>query len=782
MKHPSYMIRFLKVSCRKVWRKYPEVRPVMAFVLALMFFAVSSISDSEKKFTTWFKKDPTHPAVSAERFPANDECSDYKYNELQLQNKIYQSQVDSHNITGQWMHLNYKDLSFPQVRFLQNLSEDSFASYKSVIRKCSNVSCVLSEVSEDNEYGDLVWNWFLKTGIVIQWGERELQFTKPELKRLWTLSNKLTKEYFHQPEVTSLVKGDVQDGKCFSFSKSQLILSPNCEDISLQVTVGLTHVHLGKWLAQHPSWKNILLKTSYTPHWKNTGWSEDHSSYEALTHEVASFIHFGQAREMTKSFIKETLFKKDWSIQGEMNQQFKIDQWVWRDIKNKHLKDCIDLHKYSVLEPRINRGIASLSTPHPLAQCVRQTANVEFLKLKRSWLLNSSEACSWQKPQLDGSVPASQYFSLWKSTVEKDIDQLEWKIRAQGPKWLKDYQDKEKTLSQVDPTWVYFDCHNGSNPKGCYKQGLSSLIQSRAPSSVQEEILDEYPYEALQYRVRHDLGLKRQWLTSHLEQEASKEWRKCWSKGPQEMAKIKKPLRWVTSGTEFIDAKMAYCLDDASEKIILNIKSLSPSEKKFWQSEMNNPLKLFWKKTIAHHADTERRWIVSQLSSIKSKLSDDLKTKMNASVTFEPKEACMNRVSFHYPNPLYFHNRAQLSQFLGSQICKDVLNHPDMQKSLSQHRENRWNTLGIALKSSLVAEWDSRVRKYCLGRIPASQVSTLLETESMKGCIRDQFELAWPISANEVGLKFSLPGESLDEFKDDIKAISQAVVHDQLRQ
>jgi hypothetical protein len=105
-----------------------------------------------------------------------------------------------------------------------------------------------------------------------------------------------------------------------------------------------------------------------------------------------------------------------------------------------------------------------------------------------------------------------------------------------------------------------------------------------------------------------------------------------------------------------------------------------------------------------------------------------------------------------------------------------------MNQSMSKHRENRWNVLGKELKFTLVDEWEHRVRKYCLGRVPAAQVKSLLEAESMKGCIRDQFELAWPISANEVGLKFSLPGESLDEFKSDILSISQAKLQEKLRQ
>jgi hypothetical protein len=44
----------------------------------------------------------------------------------------------------------------------------------------------------------------------------------------------------------------------------------------------------------------------------------------------------------------------------------------------------------------------------------------------------------------------------------------------------------------------------------------------------------------------------------------------------------------------------------------------------------------------------------------------------------------------------------------------------------------------------------------------------------MKGCMREQFDLSWPEASTEVTQKFSLPEDSLDEFKDEVITIAEA--------
>lgn len=248
------------------------------------------------------------------------------------------------------------------------------------------------------------------------------------------------------------------------------------------------------------------------------------------------------------------------------------------------------------------------------------------------------------------------------------------------------------------------------------------------------------------------------------------------------MAKINSPLAWVSSGAEFIDARFATCLDEKTDDLVAKFFPKKDAESSFWKENLKGSIRSHWKQEIAAESLKEKVWLQGHASVMMKKLSQDLKEHMKKSVNFEPKEACLRRLTFHYPTPLYFHTRYELNADFGAQICQQVLESPDMSQSVSKHREHRWNVLGKELKFTLVDEWEGRVRKYCLGRVPASQVQSLLEAESMKGCIRDQFELAWPISANEVGLKFSLPGESLDEFKTDIQAISQSVLFEKLRQ
>jgi cytochrome c551/c552 len=104
-----------------------------------------------------------------------------------------------------------------------------------------------------------------------------------------------------------------------------------------------------------------------------------------------------------------------------------------------------------------------------------------------------------------------------------------------------------------------------------------------------------------------------------------------------------------------------------------------------------------------------------------------------------------------------------------------------MQKSLTDHRTRRWKVLGSALQSSLSPILQSRVRQHCLGRVPAAQAKAVLETEAVVSCITDQFELSGPLVSEKVARRYNVPGESLDQFKNDVETVAKAVLNKQLQ-
>jgi len=130
---------------------------------------------------------------------------------------------------------------------------------------------------------------------------------------------------------------------------------------------------------------------------------------------------------------------------------------------------------------------------------------------------------------------------------------------------------------------------------------------------------------------------------------------------------------------------------------------------------------------------------------------------------------------------MYFHDRQQLNSYLGAKLCREVLSSDDMKKALSQHQQNRWKLLGKELQASVVPKWEDRVRRYCLGRVPASQAEALLQTDAVKGCMREQFEMAWPEASEKISMRYSLPSNDLEEFKTDVELLSQAVLTQNLK-
>lgn len=775
MKHPEYYQRWLKLHLRRVVSKCPTHLPYLFFAMALIVFSWDNFSSHTVILSKWIK--PSPPSIfSDHRIPANDQCSEFSLHEVQAENTLLEKSQFTHHLVGKWEHLNYKDLPYLDVNFLTYFKPELDESQKNQILGCRRVECILENIYSTKEQAVLVWNWYLKTGLVLDYKS----FTLEETKKIWLLTSKLPDHYFHQDEVKVISKTQARDANCFAYSNETIYLNELCEDVPLNLTTALTQQYLPKWLKAHPEWKNALTKPKSPPLWMDKSWSHHQNEFNFLTKEIALYLNYGEARQITQSFIVEQLFKQSWDKESTVKKEFQKDLWVWREMRSVAIKDCMDLHRSVFSQKKSYRSIASLSEPHPLAQCVRESATQKFLKEKRAWLLQSSTACKWRIPEADETL--KNYYQKLQSIVTKDIDQLEWKIYTNGLNWLKDFQAREKAMLEIDPTDSFFKCQGVSSEKDCYDQNFSSKLRERLPASSSEEVLEDYSYTFLKEKLASDIALKRSWIKSHFKHQSQAAWKKCWAKGTQEMAKIYSPLEWVSTGLEYIDARFGSCLDVQSDNIIESFFSESSAESVYWKKDLKDSIRYIWKNRISEEANREKLWLNSYREEIKSRLSVDLKNLMTKSPIFEPKAACLRRLSFHYPTPLYFHSRFQLNQKMGHQLCQEVFKSEDMKKSISHHRENRWNVLGKALKTTLVTEWEVRVRKYCLGRVPATQVQSLLESESMKGCIRDQFELAWPISTNEVGLNFSLPGESLDEFKADIKAISQAVIQEKLRQ
>lgn len=796
MKHPETWLRWLTLSWRRTWRRSPHAVPLAVLLIAVAFIGFTQGLGGKQLLTSWHNTHWSLPNVLTDRAPATFEgCQNnqYRLENLVLENeRLEKTFPPRHNMQGRWLHLDLATLSFPQARLLSKLPQEHFRPFAVTLATCKDVPCLYDLISADadREYGALAWNWFLKTGLAVQWKSSELAFTKDEMKNLWALAQHLTPDFFHQHVLSSLEKSHLPDGQCFATTQGRVRLSAKCAaqgypsvDFQSLVTAGMSEALLPHWLKSFPEWQTRLSKKSQGE-WRDGKWQQTSFNVSVFAPQVAQFVLKGEATPELKSFLHDQLFKRDWTLQGDMHREYKRDQWVWRDIKNRHLKDCLDLHKTAMLTKPRSRGLASLSEPHPTAQCLRQTAVSEFLQNKRAWLTHGhARSCEWSKSLPQGPVAVDAYISHWESLINKDIDQLEWRMRSDGPAWVRDYQAKEDSLAKLDPTWVYFECHNGSDPKSCYQQGLTDLLnkQGRVPSSVKEELLDDYPFEALDERVSEDVGAKRQWFLTRLEQEAAKTWRSCWHEGPNSMVKLTQALQWVSPGVEFIDGRFASCLESASPKLLEQLAVGDTPEARYWRQELSSPLKAWWKNQIVQMAEQERGWLWQNLEKIKSGLQLDLQDGMK-SASFDPQSSCLTRLTYHYPALMFFHDRQQLNAHLGVNLCRDVLSSPKMQKSLTEHKNRRWKILGGALQSSLAPALQSRVRQHCLGRVPAAQTKALLQTEAVLGCMKEQFELSWPMASEKVARKYNVSGESLEQFKNDVETVAQAVLSKQLHQ
>jgi hypothetical protein len=790
------MNKWIKVKTRKFWRKHQNAFPVAAFCVTTLILGFSQWSDVRTLHTSWMGNHWKNVDLGPIRAPANMEtctANTYQLDVLSKENlELVQSFAKQHSIVGHWLHLDLQKLSFPEASLLSKLPIEQYQDKAEVLRNCKSVACLYDTLAGDatGETGQLAWNWYLKTGVALDWKGKEQAFSKDELKNLWALSHHLTPDFLHQYPLVSLEKSSLPEGLCAQYTDGKIRLSEKCgatqypsTDFQFHVTTAMSEGLLPLWLTKYPEWQQRLTKSS-AGSWTKGKWVQAKTLPEAWAPVVAQFVLKNEAPEEVRPFFAEQLFKRDWSLSGDMHREFKRDQWVWRDLKARHLKTCVQNNKAALVLRPISRGIASLSEPHPLAQCMRQTAAHEFMTQKRTWLsLGHPRSCEWQTRLPQGEVPLDKYLSHWETLVSKDIDQLEWMVRSNGPQWLADYQKKQLVLGQLDPTWVYFECHNGDNPKGCYQQNFQSLLSQdgRVPASLKEEMLEDYPFEALDEKVRDDVGAKRQWHLHQLNKLAQNAWAKCWQQGPNEMVKLLKPLDWVSPGVEFIDGRFATCLEKKSWDIMQQLVQGETPEARYWRGELTLPLKKQWRDEIAKAAELERSWLWQSVAQIKHSLTQDLQRLMVSSESFDPEQSCLTRLTYHYPSQMYFHDRQQLNVHLGARLCKEVLSSESLQKSLSEHKARRWKVLGEALKTTVTSQWQNRVRQHCLGRVPAAQAKALLETDAVLSCMREQFELSWPMASAQVAKRHDVNAESLEQFKNDVEKVAAVALKQQLQ-
>lgn len=786
MKHPNEWMRWLIISWKLNWRKNPQFKFVTFFALAITALASFKYFDApSSKVTSWHTTNWKLPHTFFDRTPASgEECTANSPKLVDLQNENNKlNHIKKHAIKGFWLHLDLSKLTFAEARFLSFFPSTSLQPIAEQLKICHDIPCLYNQLSQDPtvEYGELAWNFYLKSGIALQWSTAQNSFNQKDLLNLWQLANQLPTSFLHQSKLQKMSKLPLREGLCFSSKDSMLEISSQClkEDWS-----PIDHKKVIVAGMFHTLQSQFKLNEQLPYMWKNKTWNEAREDRLGLAQQVAQYIIQYEAKPELQSYFKNTLFKRDWSLAGEMHRMFKKDQWLWRDIKNRHLNDCVDLHKSVLVEKKNLRGIASLSEPHPIAVCLRNTAMEDFLKNRRQWLSQENPRhCEWTTALPSGVIPVDEYVSHWEKLLVRDIDQLEWRMRADGPSWLAEHIKKEKVLSKMDPTWVYFQCHNSPNPKGCYQQGLSGLVkeQERGPASDKEEWLNDYPFESLEERVNEDVGIKRQWFLSHMEEEANKAWSNCWRQGPNEMVILKSSPHWISAGVEYVDGKFVSCLENASAQLLSRILRDNSPESQFWQRELKAPMKDWWKKKIQVEAQRERSWLVQQSDQIKAALSYDLLTQMKDQQHFSAAAQCLNRLSYHYPTRMYFHERRQLNQSLGIRLCREVLEEDSLKKAVTSYKKLRWKNFGIELTAQVLSRWEDRTRRFCLGRVPAQEVKDFIETEKMKGCIREQFNLSWPEASTEVTQKFSLPENSLNEFQVEVMTLAESSLFKQLQ-
>jgi len=476
-------------------------------------------------------------------------------------------------------------------------------------------------------YAELArWQVFLKTGLVAD----DAELASEDWGQLLRLAHQWPAQLRHSPRHRRLTLSATLQGACYRSTGRVLELNRQC---------------LG--YAELPAPKRVSSLT-HEGHWSKGVWR----SRREQNREIAA----------SESSMDEQMFAR-----------FKQDQWRWRDHRAMHLSDCTQL--YADKARKRSRSLAAVAEVHPVAACLRDVAPASFLKTLRADLLSPHpKRCDWLReiPTQEQVTALDAYLAHWEKLIERDISQLEWQLWAHGPRWPKVLAAREKLLADLDPTWAYLACHQSSNPKGCYDQNLGQLLKARAPASLEnEEILADYPYEAIEARVNEDLGVKRLWLVAELEERAQAQWDRCWRKGPNEMVKLAHSLEWVRPGTSYVDAAFALCLDESAPVLLRELVSGDAPEARFWRHELAAPLRDFWKEQIQKEARLERTWLLEEREPLALRLSADLARR--SLPAGEEQEFCETRFTYHVPAKLYFHERRALAQSLGRTLCRREL-------------------------------------------------------------------------------------------------------------
>lgn len=749
------------------WRHHPESKIVVALCLTVAALGRLSQWDvPSSHLTRWHGK--ALPAVSerVERAPASTpSCLEQRYqvdalkqDSAELTARFPQSNPHS----GRWQHFDLAKLSFPMASFLREIPASDFLALAPQIKACRDIPCLYNQALQDRtgESGQLVWNWYLRTGIIPRWRRDAPALSVSELRALWFVANRLPREFFHQDH-TRFVEKVPRLGSCAAHAGRSLLLSAHCAPSQMSDV----------------AYVQPLTEALLVP-FQNS---------QARAHQMASFIWSPAALEsagpQVYSYLKESFFKRDWTVQGELDEEFTAAQWSWRDLKRRRLRDCLDLHQTALHKQLFGRSIASLAEVHPIVSCLRASAEGPFKRhLSRRMTQEHPRACEFHAPGDSGKSIADQFLERWDLLVNKDLDQLEWALRAQGLKWLHDFESVEEALAKTDPTWVYFQCQAASDRRGCYHQGLRNLIGRHAEVSPQivDDVLDTYPYESLHGRLLPELGPQRLWFAARLADAATGEWVKCWQQGTYEIGRLHQKLRFVDYRPGQTDARFSLCLEAASQRLFDQVLALEPAEQSYWRKDLVPHMKRFWRERMAYAKHEESERLRRSFPHIAKELRRDLVSWMSKDPNFDPQGLCRIRLTYHYPSGLYFHGRDSLNHEFGALLCQEAIAAPEVQRVLGEHQRKRGLKLAGELRVSMGPRFARYVRAHCLGRTPASHLPSLLETPHFQACIHDQFDVAWKATQVEFAEKRRLPPQASAVYREGLEQSSTEMLKSNL--
>jgi hypothetical protein len=720
-------MRKLRVSTKLFFRRHGEYKAVFAF-LAIVGLCGQWKLATDRHLTSFHHGAPARAPLSG-RAPASETCADPAASPvtgLAEKNRALEARFPRvHAHKGRWLHWDLAQLPFAQARFLTLHGEDSFKPFAEALSPCRDVACLYNTLTADltGETGELVWNWYLKTGMVPVWGETF--FTAPELRALYFFAQSLPEDLLHRFELVQLAKQAYLPG---AYQVRHRKLSLRQDSVSpANFSRAFVRAHSARLFPTAPS--------------------------AALAEQAARYLWDGFAlkAELPEVYarLNEQVFHREWTLRGEMEHAFRRAEWDWREHKRRHLRDCLDLHHASLsVAPR--RGIASLQTVHPVAACLRASAPASFLAQEEARLRAHPRACQLQQPFEGASTLTDQYLGRWQQLIQRDIDQVEWQARARGTAWLREQTAREALLARVDPTWAYFECDASVDPRGCYRQQLGALLraENRGPASVTDEILEDYPHESIRDRLRDDLGARRSWMESRLSEVTQKHWMRCWHAGPNEL---------VAPDDLFphADGKFGACLSNRIPEVLEDLAPGDGAEARHWRSDLKASLRRQWSERISKETAEEARWLEGQLSTVSQRLLADLRQSLRGRMVLNPTKTCLTRLTHHYPPRLFFHDRAGLNFRWGQGLCTRTLRDPLLQAKVRVEQERQRVTLYHELVETLRPDYEKRVRGRCHGRIPSS----------VEACHDEQFSHAWHRAKGLVSSRNDFAPDLLEPFR-----------------